>query len=83
MATALLETGSGSGSTPESAAADKNPPKRSSQQSAKSFFDVFLVVFIVYNENNMQHEYCQMRVSPVVSFHAALAKTFGMGRRSG
>src|ERR1700690_1324861 len=38
IATALLEMGSGKGSTPDSAATDCHPPRRSNKKDAKSFF---------------------------------------------
>jgi len=40
MATALLETGPGNGSSPESTATDNNPPKNKNKKNAKSFFIV-------------------------------------------
>src|ERR1022692_237925 len=61
MATALLEIGSGSGSTPESAAADSPALKRSNKKNARS---LFIHSQVVYPENSTRRGGCQLRTWP-------------------
>jgi hypothetical protein len=65
MATALLEMGSGSGSTPESAAANWHALKRSNKREVRK---LFIYSQVVYPENSTVGRHCQFAALPISQF---------------